>query len=596
VSRERFPLAVALSVLFLTALWFVLCRQLSGEWLVNEQYNYGWFVPFFALYLFWLRWQDRPTPEVRSQKLEVSGRWSVVSGQGWIALSIGLIALLLLLPVRLFEIANPEWRLLAWIHAGVVVTLTLLLICWAGGKAWLCHFAFPVAFIFIAVPWPTALETPVIQGLMRVVARVAAETAMLLGTPAQVEGNLIRVANGLVGVNEACSGIRSLQTSLMIGLLFGELKRLSVLRRVALVACAIGIALLANFVRAVFLVRIAATENLSEVGRWHDIAGYSIIALVFLATMALAYLLGRDKATVVAEPALSDSRIGLPPAEIEELQPRKLSGPPLQIPAPYLAACLCWLLLIEVSSAAWYRVHEKNLISGIPWSVQWPEQASNFRTLKIDEEIRSVLRFDEGHGAAWTMTSTPNSGNAAPPKDFGVPEPNGKAMPFAGQRDNTISCLLYTFRWKPGRNSALLANLHRPDVCLPASGWTQVADHGVRSYPISDSVELPFRHFEFQRSFEGSPPQIAHAFYCLSEDRASGGSASLGKTDSPGMFGNRSEWTRGERLGAVVQGRRHLGQQVIEAIFISNEPLSAAEAETHLRDFVPDVVSLHEAN
>ena len=138
-----------------------------------------------------------------------------------------IVALLLLLPVRLFEIANPEWRLLAWIHALAVVTLTLLLLWWAGGKAWLRHFAFPVAFIFIAVPWPTALETPLIQGLMRIVAHVAAETAMLLGTPAQVEGNLIRVNNGLVGVNEACSGIRSLQTSLMIGLLFGEVKRLS---------------------------------------------------------------------------------------------------------------------------------------------------------------------------------------------------------------------------------------------------------------------------------------------------------------------------------------------------------------------------------
>ena len=123
---------------------------------------------------------------------------------------------------------------------------------------------------------------------MRVVAHVAAETAMLLGTPAQVEGNLIRVTNGLVGVNEACSGIRSLQTSLMIGLLFGEVKRLSVLRRLALVVCAVVIALLANFLRAVFLVRIAATENLSEVSRWHDIAGYSIIAFVFVATLALA--------------------------------------------------------------------------------------------------------------------------------------------------------------------------------------------------------------------------------------------------------------------------------------------------------------------
>ena len=156
-------------------------------------------------------------------------------------------------------------------------------------------FAFPVAFIFVAVPWPTAVEVPIIQGLMRIVAHVAAETAMLLGIPAQVEGNLIRVSNGLVGVNEACSGIRSLQTALMIGLLFGELKRLSVLRRVALVAGAVAIALLANFIRAVFLVSVAATKNISEVGRWHDIAGYTIIALVFVGTMGLAYWLGRKK-------------------------------------------------------------------------------------------------------------------------------------------------------------------------------------------------------------------------------------------------------------------------------------------------------------
>ena len=241
-----------------------------------------------------------------------------------VAALLAIVALLLLLPARLFEIANPEWRLLAWIHAGVVVTLTLLVIWSAGGKAWVRHFVFPVAFIFVAVPWPTTLETPVIQGLMRVVARVAAETAMLLGTPAQVEGNLIRVTNGLVGVNEACSGIRSLQTSLMIGLLFGELKRLSVSRRVALVTCAVAIALLANFVRAVFLVRIAATQNLSEVGRWHDIAGYSIIALVFVATLGLAYLLGRRKASVVA---------GVPPAESGFMQPTRL---PLQFQMSYI--------------------------------------------------------------------------------------------------------------------------------------------------------------------------------------------------------------------------------------------------------------------
>jgi exosortase len=564
--KQQLPLALALSLLFLAALWFGLCRELSGEWSVNEQYSFGWFVPFFAVYIFWLRWQDRPTPEVRSQKLEVRSRL--------VAAIIGLAALLLLLPARLFEIANPEWRLLAWIHALAVVTLTLLLFWKAGGKPWLRHFAFPVAFTFIAVPWPTLLETPVIQGLMRMVAHVAAETAMLLGIPAQVEGNLIRVSSGLVGVNEACSGIRSLQTSLMIGLLFGELKRFSALWRVVLVGGAVAIALSANFLRAVFLVCVAATRNISEISRWHDIAGYTIVAVVFVGTMVLAYWLGRAE----VRGKKSDVRS----------QISNVTSPSSVIRARYLVAAVCWLLFVEVGTAAWYRVHETNLVSAPRWSVRWPEKAPNFQHLKIDEEIRGVLRFDEGEGAAWTIASRPNS------------EASGDSEVFEtqlnGSKPNTISCLLYLFRWKPGRNSALLANLHRPDVCLPASGWTQVADHGVRSYPISDSVEMPFRHFEFQRSFEGSPPETAHAFYCLSEDRASGGFASLGNTDSPGMFGNRSEWTRSERLRAVLDGRRHLGQQVIEAIFISSEPLSAAEAETHLRDFVRDVVRFREAN
>ena len=569
VPGGRLRVRLALSILFLGAVWFGLCRELSSEWSVNEQYNFGWFVPFFALYLFWIRWQDAPPARMQSPKSQIPNP---------AALTIAIAVLVLLLPLRLFEIANPEWRLLAWIHAVAVVTLTLLLIWLEGGGRWLRHFAFPIAFIFVAVPWPTSLEAPVIQGLMRIVARVAAETAMLLGTPAKVEGNLIRVSNGVVGVNEACSGIRSLQTSLMIGLLFGELKRLSVSRRVALVVCAVAIALFANFVRAVFLVRIAVTENLSAVAHWHDVAGYSIIALVFVATMAIAYLFGK-------------SEIQNPKSEINVDGPKLATGNwHSAIPIMYLAAVLCWLLFVEVGTAAWYRIHERNLVPGIHWSVRWPEQAPNFRKLKIDEEIRAVLRFDEARAAAWTLSSLREVGSRRR-----AHRTRQRGVPGTGSTPDTISCLLYVFRWNPGKNSALLANLHRPDVCLPASGWTPVADDGVRSYSASGSFELPFRHFEFQRSLEGSAPQVAHAFYCLSEDRTWGTSTSLGETNSPGMFGNRSEWTRTERLRSVLEGRRHLGQQVIEAIFISAEPLSSADAESYLRDLVRDVVVLREA-
>ena len=193
----------------------------------------------------------------------------------------------------------------------------------------------------------------------------------------------------------------------MIGLLFGELKRLSVLRRVALVAGAVAIALFANFIRAVFLVTVAATKNISEVSRWHDVAGYTIIALVFLSTMGLAYLLGRKQRTVVAggqpaESGCSGTRVAC------KSQPARL---PLQVPGSYLAAALCWLLFVEIGIAAWYRVHETNLVSAHRWTVRWPEQAPNFRKLNIDPEIRSVLRFDEGEAAAWTLTSPATSEN-----------------------------------------------------------------------------------------------------------------------------------------------------------------------------------------
>jgi len=47
---------------------------------------------------------------------------------------------------------------------------------------------------------------------------------------------------------------------------------------------------------------------------------------------------------------------------------------------------------------------------------------------------------------------------------------------------------------------------------------------------------------------------------------------------------------RAERFRAVLEGRRHLGQQVTEAIFVSSEQLSAPEAELYLRDLVSDLV------
>jgi len=166
-------------------------------------------------------------------------------------------AAVILLPLRVFEVASSDYRPLGWLHAFAVVTITLSIVYLIGGGSWLRHFAIPVLFFLTAVPWVTAIEAPVIEGLMRSVAAIAAEVLAMFGIPAQAEGNLMRLPSGLVGVNEACSGVRSLQTSIMIGLLFGELKRLSLWQRIFLVVAGVGIALLANFLRVLFLVSMA---------------------------------------------------------------------------------------------------------------------------------------------------------------------------------------------------------------------------------------------------------------------------------------------------------------------------------------------------
>src|SRR5260370_19367931 len=123
MRSNRYLARTALAVAAIGTLWFILFWQLSNEWSVNDQYSYGWLVPFFAFFLFWLRWEDRPPPEVRSQRSEVAN-----NRRALVASLIALPALLLLLPVRLFEIANPDSRLINWLHAPPVTTLTLFFI------------------------------------------------------------------------------------------------------------------------------------------------------------------------------------------------------------------------------------------------------------------------------------------------------------------------------------------------------------------------------------------------------------------------------------------------------------------------------------
>jgi exosortase len=553
---DRDLLRTASAIAAVGVLWFILVRHLSNEWSVSEQYNYGWFVPFFAAYLFWLRWQDRPDPR------PVAGR----TGSVLAAVTV-VLAFATLFPLRLFEIGNPDWRPLEWLHAAIAVFVTLALIWKIGGKPWLRHFAFPLAFIFVAVPWVAPIEVPIVQGLMRVVAFIASETLNLCGIPARLEGSVIRLNTGLVGVNEACSGVRSLQTSLMIGLLFGELKRLSIPRRLLLVFAAAATAFVANCIRTFFLVWIAATRGLPSEGQWHDVAGYAIVAATFLVSLGAAALLSHKKPT--ASQSVRTPQTAIPDPISDFI-----------LPTSYFVVALCWLLVLELGVHFWYRLHERerDLVRSDQWTVRWPESAPGFRDVHIDALVQSTLRYDLGRQAAWPVPQL-------------APAATAERVPI---------CWMSFFRWNPGGTSILRARAHRPDICLPNLGWRQISDHGVRNYPVAGKFALPFRHSSFARNgFREDPSSssFAEAFFCMREDFFRRGEQQFDLNDLTRP--TPSNWMVPERWlppyvatmwHNVLSGLRNPGQQVLELVFISSSPLDSATVEERFARDIQQII------
>jgi exosortase len=496
----------ALALMALGICWLLFFNELRGEWEINPQYSYGYVVPLLGAALFWRRWPDRPPA--------VPGTSSLLSGA-----VIGL--LWLQLPFNLAIEANPEWRLLYWINGFQVVGLSFALLYRQGGGAWLRHFAPALIFMLIAVPWPMQMEQWAIQGLMRLVAGWTVAVVGLLNIPALQHGNLIEVGTGWVGIDEACSGVRSLQSALMLSLFLGEMYRFSWTRRGMLLAASLLFVLLANLTRTTLLVWTAANHGLPQMQAWHDTIGNVIMLIVLPCLMGMAYLM-KPKASAIA----------LPSARVPDVFPK--------IPRWFGFAVLGWLLLVPVATEAWYRYHEASLIPNTPWSLAWPVQDPQFHKTSLPETSLAILRCSDSQAAAWE-DDTGNDWSA------------------------------FLLRWNPGKNSVQLARGHRPDICFPAAGAQLVDDFG-RVTLDPNGVAMTFRH----QSFE-SGTKLLHVFYCLWSDRISAHEKATVEDGS-----------QAGRIRAIMEGKRNLGQQVLEIVI--QGPDSGEEALNLLKLQLPQLI------
>jgi len=495
------------TLLAILGLWVLNVNQLHVEWSVNPQYTYGWTVPFLALYLFAERWKNRPCTEpVQFQPLIIG-----------LLLVVGLC----LFPLRLIEEAAPDWRIANWVMALASVLVTLVAVYYSGGRKWLFHFAFPICFVLVAVPWPVPLEKILIQKLMTVVATVCVEALSFFSIPAVQQGNLIAISGGKVGVEEACSGVRSLQTTLMAALFLGELFRFGGFRRVLLLVCGLGLAFLCNLGRSFALVWISVHEGTASALKWHDWIGGGVL-IASLASLALlcALLLPRRAAAAA-------------PVEAPDAPPWQ----PRFAPRWVLIGALAWLGAIELGNEAWYRSHETG-VTVAPWTLRWPTEKQGYRDIPLSEATRAMLRYDEGRSVAWV-------------------EPNGHHL------------FMNFIRWAPGRASKQLARSHGPEVCLAATGAVLHTDYGVSPMRVA-GLDLPMHTYLF--NVRGARLFVA---YCLWEDH----------TAADGPQSTRMEMTMQTRLRDVLYGRRNNGQQVIQvAVFGPRSPEEANTAIAALLD------------
>ena len=417
----------------LLALFGLLTWHLLFFWEVNPQYSYAWLVPGLAFYLLLRRWDSRPYTRP-------APRWT------WPALIACLIALA---PIWFIREAIPDWSVVSWLLALTIVSDLLLVARQLGGTPWLTHFAIPLCFILSAVPWPQRIELAVVQGLMRFVAHAASEILCWIDIAAFATGNLIRLPSGSIAVDEACSGIRSLQAMLMISLFLGEFRNLNLIRRAVLVAAAVAMAILLNLARATALAFVFARWGVSIFHAWHDPTGHALFIAGLILLSGLAFLLKRN-----AERSRQ-------PWTPQSLYLKML--PPLAS-----AAILLWLAAIVSGTELWYASNEKRR-ERTTLEVVWPTTLTGYKELAVPGIVHEILLSSSGRMAIW--------------------------------RDE-CQWFLATFYWRPGRTALQSARMHRPDTCLQASG--AVLERELESITVAlGQANLKFKSYLF--SSNGQP-------------------------------------------------------------------------------------------
>lgn len=141
-------------------------------------------------------------------------------------------------------------------------------------------FWFPCFIWIISAPLVSFIENALSLFLLNKVITVVFFVFEMGGYALEQEGNTLILPTGRVGVEDACSGIRSLMGCLFAGTFLGAMFFRSTTKKILLVAFAMGFAVITNLLRSIFLTAWAYTHGPHAIsGFVHDAAGYFVLGL-----------------------------------------------------------------------------------------------------------------------------------------------------------------------------------------------------------------------------------------------------------------------------------------------------------------------------
>jgi exosortase D (VPLPA-CTERM-specific) len=257
-----------LATLFIAAYWVPL-RAMVTIWAENEDYSYGFLIPFVSAYLLWEK------RKILSE-IPVRNTWG------------GLPILLLFMLLSLYGVLGSSGN----ISMPSIPVLVALFILFCFGVEAVKRLMLPLGFLIFMVPLPAVIDRILGLQLKTISTRLGGAFINLCNIPVHVSGNIIDLGETQLQVADACSGMRYLLPLLALGFLYAHFFERTLWKRAVCVLASIPLGVLFNALR-VGLTGLMADRFGTDValGLFHSLSGWVVFAFAVVMLFAIGWVL-----------------------------------------------------------------------------------------------------------------------------------------------------------------------------------------------------------------------------------------------------------------------------------------------------------------